>query len=491
MHRIHGILVVLCCLSLSLSCGGTSAPCSPACLAGWTCVDGSCVTASGANSTTGSSLDVLPTGNSSSGGNSGSSPQTLGGTTGGGTTGAHAEASGGSTGAPPVGGSTGASCTPNCAGRCAGADDGCGSTCRTGSCHGCCDGNNECQPGDVPSACGGNGEACAACASGPCLPGDAGSSACCVKTPAPTCSTVTTPDGCGGSYAAVCQAGETCYGGICCTPSCTDKCPYASDGCGGVCPVPATGNPGCTYDGKPGCCDSNGVCQPGSASSACGNGGACQECLGGQSCNVNLQTTGLFACCVPGEGCPESCGDPNLLDSCGNFCPVTGCSHGCCDAAGDCETGTADDACGSGGGTCTACNGNSCVAGIFGIQICGQCQDGQTRQIACDGSCGTQIDTCVNGGWQSGSCVPNCGSGCCDASQTSPLCAGTTTAACGSGNGTCVDCNTLFNGHDQGYGLCQSGTCCLSKGAPIYSGTPASACCSGSTSSNPFSTWCN
>src|SRR5437867_2028553 len=95
------------------------------------------------------------------------------------------------------------------------------------------------------------------------------------------------------------------------------------------------GSPRCLRSNCSGCCDSNGRCQPGTASSDCGNdGGMCAICGSGQSCNFG--TCGLAQNCGPGN-----------------------CS-GCCIGA-TCVSPPTDSQCGVGGGQCVACNtGQTC-----------------------------------------------------------------------------------------------------------------------------------
>ncbi|HUB05863.1 MAG TPA: hypothetical protein VMB50_02620 [Myxococcales bacterium] len=196
----------------------------------------------------------------------------------------------------------------------------------------------------------------------------------------------------------VCASEDECDRGACCAPSCTGKCPYADDGCGQPCPIPPGGYPGCTLAGQEGCCDPSGVCQPGSAASACTVGGACQNCTANsQSCSVTTPR----ACCTPGGGCGVSCGDPTLLDACGNPCPFNCPSSMCCDANLGCQPGTSDTDCGKGGtlGSCVSCNTVSCDAS----QACGVCKDGAMTTVTC-GSCMERTSTCVKGEWVAGAC---------------------------------------------------------------------------------------
>ncbi len=96
---------------------------------------------------------------------------------------------------------------------------------------------------------------------------------------------------------------------------------------------------GCSSSSCVGCCQ-NGQCQPGTAPQACGYGGiTCQTCGDNDKCQAGT--------CVPPK------------------CDATSCPAGCCDSKGLCKSGTADDACGSAGGTCKACDtaSEACFAG--------------------------------------------------------------------------------------------------------------------------------
>ncbi len=195
--------------------------------------------------------------------------------------------------------------------------------------------------------------------------------------------------------AGMCPSGDGCVDGGCvCLPQCVGVCPHAPDGCGGTCPVPAV-YPGCVTGGAEGCCDENGVCQPGNTAAACTVGGACQSCASTESC-APARDGGTF-CCTPGTGCGYSCGDPSLLDACGNPCPFACPANRCCDAHGDCQPGTANAACGSGGAP------NSCAA-CTGLLYCGSaqsctCTDGTSNLTPCSGNCtsGEHGQTCQNG----------------------------------------------------------------------------------------------
>jgi len=126
------------------------------------------------------------------------------------------------------------------------------------------------------------------------------------------------PNECSNAYGCLaCPAGQECdSSNHCCTPlsqqqACAGhNCGTADDGCGyqincGTCPtgqqcVYGTCTSTCTSSNCPnGCCDSNGVCQPGIYDQICGTGGqACNDCGNGWSC-INQQ---CFCSCCP--NCP-------------------------------------------------------------------------------------------------------------------------------------------------------------------------------------------
>ena len=123
-----------------------------------------------------------------------------------------------------------------------------------------------------------------------------------------------------------------------------------------------------------GCCG-GGTCQPGTVATACGNGGDCALCdasnQSGSAC-----VAGHCGCTSPAD-CPaasgESAGRACLLAGvfvCVSQCNapnVGSCNGGCCSAAldGTCQSGTADTACGNGGGTCVDCTSSlaTCTSG--------------------------------------------------------------------------------------------------------------------------------
>ncbi len=250
----------------------------------------------------------------------------------------------------------GTCCTPSCDGKCQSASDGCGGTCSNNApCVGCCDAQGTCLAGTTNAACGLNGQTCAACVSPelcqnntcqePCVPdctgkcptGPDGCGGTCSPNPPcdgccdvnGTCMGGTSAVACGKSGAAckVCIAGEQCLDQQCktvCTPNCANKCPTASDGCGGTC----SSNPACE-----GCC-SNGFCMPGTWTDMCGKSGQdCKVCTTGQSCLNQVCTT----TCTP--NCTLKCNGES--DGCGGFCPTCPSGYSC--VSGVCEEDTTSD----------------------------------------------------------------------------------------------------------------------------------------------------
>jgi hypothetical protein len=157
-----------------------------------------------------------------------------------------------------------------------------------------------------------------------------------------------------------------------------------------------------------GCCDANGLCQPGATAAACGGGGAaCQTCPAGSGCFD----------CPPGQSCPA-------LRSCG--CTAESCPSGCCDRGyrGTCQPGTLDTACGSAGFEC-----GDCTAGY--VTNCTNCGP----HTAAFAAAGQPAGTCVHQG-----CVypPPCPFGCVDANGACQP--GASNAQCGAGGAACADC---------------------------------------------------
>lgn len=131
-----------------------------------------------------------------------------------------------------------------------------------------------------------------------------------------------------------------------------------------------------------------------------------------QCCSGRRSTGGYCGACDPGlTACPSGCIDLDDDDAncgrCGNacgdgrrcaegrcICDAESCPQGCCDQSAQCQPGTADGACGTGGSACIACGGTTPVC------------EGGTCACApdCAGKCGGAPDGC--GGTCTGPCGP-------------------------------------------------------------------------------------
>ena len=166
-----------------------------------------------------------------------------------------------------------------------------------------------------------------------------------------------------------------------------------------------------------GCCDADGICQPGVSAIACGgNGTACESCPVGSECGS----------CPPGYSCPAE-----------RFCGCTpqSCPTGCCAGGpfgafgGTCQAGTVDSQCGSGGTRCEDCTQPS-TACLNCPQSNSMAQGLMGQASVASGSCSNQqcvfppVSTCLDG------CVDALG-------QCQP---GASNTACGNGGQACEDC---------------------------------------------------
>jgi hypothetical protein len=196
-------------------------------------------------------------------------------------------------------------------------------SCTASSCpNGCCDASNMCQSGTTKQTCGTGAHRCAVCVGNQTC--DLNQRTCVANLCTSSCST-----GCcdaqgqcvAGSTKAACGSnGLPC---VTCTGSaqCTTRRLCETPGCDGV---------SC----RSGCCDANGVCQPGNSPSACGSAGlSCVSCNGG-ACDGNTHTCGPVTTCI------------NL--SC----------KGCCGSDNQCHAGNTGAACGNSGTTCEMCSAN-------------------------------------------------------------------------------------------------------------------------------------
>ncbi|MFT3841054.1 MAG: hypothetical protein QM723_28945 [Myxococcaceae bacterium] len=223
-------------------------------------------------------------------------------------------------------------------------------SCVTNACNGCVDANGSCQSGSANTACGNSGNACVACgANQTCTNGSCVTNVCngCVDANG-TCvgGTANNACGAGGSVCTscgtnqscvnhACQNNATCAHGLCSTgtklTSTCDSCAAsicAADSyccntswdsiCVGevssVCHL-NTCQASCT-----GCVGSNGSCQAGTTTTACGTGGnACVACGSGQTCQAGVCKTATSTCahseCTTGAKLSKTC-DPCVTQIC-------------------------------------------------------------------------------------------------------------------------------------------------------------------------------
>jgi hypothetical protein len=125
-------------------------------------------------------------------------------------------------------------------------------------------------------------------------------------------------------------------------------------GCGG------TETPACNAVTCPeGCCDANGMCNPGTTQNSCGShGGTCNACGVSQSCQIGacLYESGSGGGSATGGGSASGGGGGQATGGgSAGTCSAQSCASGCCDANGNCRQGTTQSACGANGETCTAC----------------------------------------------------------------------------------------------------------------------------------------
>ncbi|MBX3126910.1 MAG: hypothetical protein KF718_09345 [Polyangiaceae bacterium] len=277
----------------------------------------------------------------------------------------------------------------------------------------------------------------------------------------------------GGGTGGGSGAGGSAFGGTSGTGATGGSGTGASGGIGG--------GPGCGPCA--GCCDPAGICRPGNDINACGDGNVpCLDC------------GALGFACLNGacEGTAPPCGP--------------GTCNGCCTAAGLCRFGTETDACGTGGQACEDCgpSGQGCVnsacmgpAPTCGPGNCGgcctaagQCQPG-TSNAAC-GQAGASCQSCTASGTtctQPGNycaffpaCGPfTCPAGCCDASGQCK--SGQLDKSCGSAGQACKDCSATGQACAAS-GFCYSGPhcgpdncggCCTANGTCV-TGSSSDAC---------------
>ncbi len=335
----------------------------------------------------------------------------------------------------------------------------------------------------------------------------------------------------------VCVGGSTLQecgvGGVACD-DCTQQgpsevCSPSQGGCVSITPPNGCDQFSCAN----GCCDVNGLCQPGNASGACGDfGNSCENCgAEGLACDPKLQACLTSTCGPQCAGCcsngvcvggaqDTSCGTggaqcSNCITSgfaCapdplgGGACEAPGCNAsncaGCCSKTG-CTSGTLAAACGSEGDACITCTGASqeCVAlpGLAGGGLCTTTACGPQNCFGCcdlNGLCqtGTNANDCGAGGKTCTTCKGGqacVNAGCttaatCDPSNCAGCCQGTTClgggddGACGFGGEACMPCS---NGGSCVGNVCQtSGPCSASNcngccvGNSCFNGTDDSDC---------------
>jgi hypothetical protein len=284
--------------------------------------------------------------------------------------------------------------------------------CSPDTCAGCCTSGGICVPGTGANACGTKGARCTDCGS---------SGFGCDKG---ICQGMAPP--CAMSCAGCCDSLGRCRLG-----SEIDACGIG----GGACNVCSASNAACTMGkcGGPlqvcdattcgGCCDTNGICRPGTTNAACGTAGArCENCTS--------------------EG--KSCSEPGSYCAFIPSCSPTTCPTGCCDQNGVCQDGRTDAACGATGQTCSNCTnlGEACAPSGF-------CYKGA--------HCGP--DTCAGCCSPDGTCRP-----------------GTAAQNCGAFGAVCENCMS------QGQ-TCQAGACGV-RGATCPA--PYAGCNPGAATAPPF-----
>jgi hypothetical protein len=208
---------------------------------------------------------------------------------------------------------------------------------------GCCDSNNQCQPGTSDELCGTGDSVCQSCT----LSGkhcvdqacslQAADAGCGNAVCPPVCDKTTCPSGCcDESGSGVCQQGITSLACGTAGDSCTN-CLLSGLTCEKQECTTADGGPGCGSLNCQGCCDTGGNCQAGFEDAQCGRAGdSCVDCttaVSGGTCNIATSQ-----CETPDGGtiCVQTC-------------------EGCCDGRGNCQGGFADTQCGGAGGDCQDC----------------------------------------------------------------------------------------------------------------------------------------
>ncbi|MFT3713682.1 MAG: scavenger receptor cysteine-rich domain-containing protein [Archangium sp.] len=169
-----------------------------------------------------------------------------------------------------------------------------------------------------------------------------------------------------------------------------------------------------------GCCDSAGVCQPGSSDMQCGSQAkACTACSAGLTCQIGRcmgasadggtgggtggggGSTGGGGGATGGGGVSGGGGGATGGGG-GGTCDTSSCST-CC-RGGVCVSATSNTACGTGGNVCTDCTTrggvcaqatNSCVAADGGTTV----GNSLVRLVEGDGFSSGRLEAFVDGGW--------------------------------------------------------------------------------------------
>jgi hypothetical protein len=172
------------------------------------------------------------------------------------------------------------------------------------------------------------------------------------------------------------------------------------------------------------CCGPAGLCIAGDAATACGSGFACVDCTVGNAKGPAC-VAGECGCSSPSD-CPVACN----AHVCSTSCSGAGqCKEGCCSGT-ECVTGNTVSACGSDGGSCSACPAKApCLP--TGVCGCTTMMDCPKNEACKDNACGT---TC--------GIMALCNGGCCALSTSSEgTCEdGEELATCGTTGFLCANC---------------------------------------------------
>jgi hypothetical protein len=298
--------------------------------------------------------------------------------------------------------------------ECGTPSDGCGKTLVCGTCpdgKACNNGKCACAPQCTGKQCGVNGcgGSCGTCGAGK----TCSNFQCVDNTTLPGCKT-STSSGCGGC---ACEACVCATDPFCCWSSWDSLCvSYCTSQCGG-CGKPSCGNGLCEGINGENCstCNSDCICQPGQK---CYSGACCTPNCAGKVCGSDGCGGSCGTCTGPNQACqngkcvcvPKTCGywECGIVpDGCGGTVDCTGCPAGyaCQGTTCVCQPNCAGKSCGSDGcgGTCGPCAGTcyngTCLTGpgcsTSNTPGCGGCacqecvceQDAYCCSTAWDGLC--------------------------------------------------------------------------------------------------------